>query len=457
MDANKKGKYSNQEFDIINKLLDFNTDPKNAEIRNFYEDANIWKILKIERKEQIHSAFLAWLLGLDVNGDKPFFRLFLNLLMRKIGECCESESNKIEALQKALIGDKLKIQSVDIESEFSINKISKIRCSDRLDIFAKAKVLGIENYSNIEVFIENKVDSKEGSEKSTLSIKNPTKEEEAYKHKKQTERYYYACSFENRLSLKNENKDNECKTNHGSSSEDEDKDYESKTIQLFCFLSPSDKAEDIHFISITYQDLVDYIIEPMKEREELDAFTQQTISDYLKNLCNPNNLTKMASTKKEQQLLKEFFIRNADLFRAALDVMINDDDTTEEEQKEYESICNSMDKSKKSRRFFSINGNNDSLKMYEVLAAFVRYKLRKGATVEEIENEIKTATREPGQNHVSAIQSEVKRGEKSYSFEFDGTKYYVTKEWGLGTEGKNFDGFMKHVNDSYPDFRIELR
>ena len=57
--------------------------------------------------------------------------------------------------------------------------------------------------------------------------------------------------------------------------------------------------------------------------------------------------------------------------------------------------------------------------------------------------------------HVSTNKSEVKRSEKSYEFESQEKKYYLTKEWGLVEgKGRNFDGFMKHVNATYPDFKI---
>ena len=105
------------------------------------------------------------------------------------------------------------------------------------------------------------------------------------------------------------------------------------------------------------------------------------------------------------------------------------------------------------RRFFQLN-RAGRYKMYEIVAEFVKYRLGKKATINSIEQEIRDYTNEKSQTHVSQNRDEVKRGEKSSEFEFEGNKYYVTKEWGNSGSGTNFKRLMKGINDQYTDFII---
>ncbi len=432
-----------EESDIITQLLDFNGNPQNDSIWNYYESPNTWKVLGIETKELYHSQFLAWLFNIELGGEKIFLKQFVNLIVRNGSKPIEGNKDLL-AFRNAIITDSLRIVSCSIKTERPVNALSQIRASDRLDIYVNAEIEGVDKYSCLELVIENKVSSKEGSPKNVLkSIKEPTEEELAYKDKSQTERYYYACSKQECLRLEIV----------------EEKDKLDATIQAFVFLSVSGQAKEANFINVSYQDLVDYVIEPFKERENLDGFTKQLIRDYLKNLCNPFNTTKMAITKTEKELLKQFYERNESLFLAALEVMVEDGDNTEERQKALDAVKEIAKQNKSSRRFFCINNTSGQrLRMYQVVAEFVCFKLRNGLTLDQIENEIKEYAKERGQTHVSTDRFEVVRGEKGYEFECRGTKYYVTKEWGLyenpEKKEKSFGGFMKHVNATYPDFRI---
>ncbi len=427
--------------DIITQLLDFNGNPENDRVRSYYESPNTWKMLGIETKELYHSQFLAWLFDIELGGEKVFLKQFVNLLVRKGSNSIEGNKDLL-ALRDAVITGSLSIVSCSIKTERLISTLSKIRSSDRLDIYVKAEIEGVDKYTTLELIIENKVGSEEGKprEDSSKNIKESTEEELVYGDKSQTERYYYACSKQNGLRIETV----------------ERKGMLDSTIQAFVYLSVSDHAKDPNFINVSYQDLVDYVIEPLKGREDLDAFTQQSIRDYLKNLCNPLNTIKMAITKTEKDLLKQFYERNETLFLAALEVMSKDDGNSEEQQKALDAVREIAKQNKASRRFFCINNaSGQRLRMYEVVAEFIQFRLRSGVAIDLIENEIRECAKEPTQMHVSTNKSEVKRSEKSYEFECQGTKYYLTKEWGLVEDsGRNFDGFMKHVNATYPDFKI---
>ena len=161
----------------------------------------------------------------------------------------------------------------------------------------------------------------------------------------------------------------------------------------------------------------------------------------------------MATTSEEKELLIDFYNRNEDLFKRALEVM-RDNAESDEEEKNYSTMLDSMKKSR-ARRFFKINGGEKVYKMYEVVAEFVKYLRReKGMTFEDTEEIIKKYTQE-GTCHVSVNRNEVKRSEKSIESDFEGEPFYVTKEWGMGNTGKNFDGLLKGVRQDYPDFVVE--
>ena len=238
----------------------YNVDSRNNRLRDYYEADNLWRTLRIERDENRHSSFLAWLLGKEAYSDNGPFYKFLNLIVRRK----EDDTNPdYKELKKAILLGKLKLKSVQIKTEKVISSLSKIRFNDRLDIYIDCEISEVGNYTRLEIILENKIDSLEGTYKSSEKIANLTQEEENYKDKMQTERYFYACSKYN--GLRNDSFEGE------------------KTLQLFVFLSAKNqKPKDSNFVKISYQDLVDFIIEPYLNREDIDAHTSMSVKEYLK-------------------------------------------------------------------------------------------------------------------------------------------------------------------------------
>ena len=132
---------------------------------------------------------------------------------------------------------------------------------------------------------------------------------------------------------------------------------------------------------------------------------------------------------------------------------MRDNAESDEEEKNYNAMLDSMKKSR-GRRFFKINGGEKEYKMYEVVAEFVKYLRRKGMTFETTDDFIKKYSQE-NVCHVSVNRNEVRRPEKCFETDYDGETFYVTKEWGLGSTGRNFDGLQKGIKQDYPDFMIE--
>lgn len=425
-------------------LVQFNIDPQNRKIRDYYEADNLWLSLRINNDENSHSAFLAWLLGLDpTKPNSPLYN-FLNLLVQRNEFASKVQiKDDYQELKKAvLLGAIRFVSDPIIKPEKVVSSLSKIRYNDRLDIYATCDVSGVGKFNKLEIFIENKIGSSEGKYKVKKNEKNLlSPEEKIYKDKMQTERYYYACSRE--FGLRNSSFQSNC------------------TIQLFVFLTPQEDqipTDKEHYIKISYQDLVDYIIEPLLNREDLDNHTVFLLKEYLRMLGNPQNKIIMATEKAERELLKEFYTKNEDLFIRALQVMC-DNAETEEDQKNYEQILSSAKKTRSNRnRFFTINGNGE-YRMYAAVAEFVKYQLKCKKTLADIEKEIKIYTNEPKRDHISDLAEGVFRYNKhKHEDVYDNKRFYVTKEWGYDSTKKsnsNFTGLLKQINSKYKDFQIE--
>ncbi len=156
----------------------------------------------------------------------------------------------------------------------------------------------------------------------------------------------------------------------------------------------------------------------------------------------------MATTTEEKELLIDFYDRNEDLFRRALEVKF-DNAESEEEKNIYGAMLNSIKNQKTHiHRFFKINGNGN-YKMYEVVAEFVKERLKEGETYEEIDKTIGEFSKEKTVCHISKTKASVKKSERSFEANYNGETFYVTKEWGMGIPDKNFDGLMKKINQNY--------
>ena len=416
--------------EIEDLLTQYNVDSRNTKLRDYYEADNLWRTLRIERDENSHSAFLAWLLNKDalqING--PFIK-FLNLIIRRK---VNDDEPDYKELKKAVLMGRLQMKSVHFSVEKVVSKLSSIRFNDRIDIYGECEMSGVGNYTKLEIIVENKIDSKEGKNKINDKLDELSEDEKQYKDFMQTERYYYACSKED--GLRKAPFDG------------------SQTIQLFVFLTAKEqKPSDQHFITISYQAIVDFVLEPYLNRDDIDTHTSMAINEYLRILGNPiNNSTTMATTSEEKELLIEFYKNNEDLFKRALEVK-RDDAESDEEANNYIAMLDSMKKSK-ARRFFRINGREKEYKMYEVVAEFVKFLRGKEETFESIDEIIKKYSNE-NVCHISVNKDKVRRPEKCFESDYDGQPFFVTKEWGLGSSGRNFDGLLKGIQKEYPEFQV---
>lgn len=268
---------------------------KNTELLNYIGRRNLFEIIGKSRNEGVHSRFIAELLsGVFFNGDSRESTLyhFLDLLLYRAG--VESKSEEINPhLRKEILTRSVLFEKVDASCELNVKKYQKlyggknlksIEKDDKLDIYLQYKLTKkIAGRDTLEIFIENKVNSSEFDS--------------------QTLRYFEAC----------------------------DNGGHKRPFQLFVYLTPHpvrdmDKYYKLdkkctpscsHYIHICYQDILDYVIEPMLTNENVDADNKEKLNEYVSCLELPampdedstlssNDLSIMAISKREKQLVNLF-------------------------------------------------------------------------------------------------------------------------------------------------------
>lgn len=269
---------------------------KNAELLDYLGKKNISEIIAKARNEGMHSRFIAELLsGTFFNGDSRESTLvhFLDIILYRAGK--EDKVEEVnEHLRRAILTRSVMFERAEAECELTVNKYQKeytgfnaqnsAEKDDRIDIYLKFKLLTpIAGRHELEIFIENKV--------------NP------FEHDSRTKRYFEACD------------------NRG----------HKRSFQLFVYLTPQPlrdmdhyvrlnrelRPECPHYIHICYQDILDYIIEPLLVDAGFDTDKRTMLREYVSCLELPampdseserqgNELSIMAIGSKEKQLVEAF-------------------------------------------------------------------------------------------------------------------------------------------------------
>ena len=220
--------------DIKSQIVDFYNDSLFQKLNAYYGKTTIFNIFKIERNENRHSAFLAWLL--DKNGSHGLGDEPIKKFMRLIAKGGDSNLDDL-----FLVGN-YDIEKMEVETETQVedDKHSK---KGRIDVYAKIdykeKSAENSNLKRVHIILENKIYTNE--------------------HDDQTKVYYEWAS------------------------------REFKRNQIICvFLSPTDQitCSCDKFIKITYDDLLIHVIEPLLMLDMSDE-ARVMISDYVINLGQP--------------------------------------------------------------------------------------------------------------------------------------------------------------------------
>ena len=243
-----------------------------------YHRGNVFGITKTSRWELMHSNFIAWALSPRSSHALGFYPIYQ--LVRSIGSIQKNADNatsrKInDALLYQFYSDDF-IVDVAIEREAPVKVGSNTKKIDLLiEITTKEKVLPI--------VIENKVDSSEnGSNHDQTVVYYQWGENDAYPDRT----IYYA--------------------------------------PLYIFLYPeykNIKQKSDKYIRMTYQDLVDYILDPSLAKCG-DLVSIHNYEQYLQSLSFQIDSEKggraMAISGEEKKILEEFVAENRDLLSAVL-------------------------------------------------------------------------------------------------------------------------------------------
>lgn len=343
---------------VVQLLREYNQNPDNKRLIAHYDSRTIFDIIGKGRNETAHSAFLEWLFsGRDISGTSNENTIIglLDAVTRRIDEQSEElrSDKSIIAISNALLSRTLQITDIRSRTELPVIKVAaperrgavsaslkkhnkkKAGKTDSIDIYIACDIKGVEDIEHLEIFIENKIGSKEGGAKDSKS-------DNEYDRLTQTQRYYWACKKEG-------NND--------------------KVYQLFVYLSATDydalydennRAKSDKFVCINYQDIYDDVLSPLLESEKLADREEYIIKEYVKVLSIPmvyksddnadgtsktDNINKsiiLATSKQERELLRTYWRSNQLLIIHALKAY--EDDDSEGKQHDWS-------------RYIDINGN----------------------------------------------------------------------------------------------------
>ena len=296
---------------FIENILDLYKTLAYQKLNAYYESQTIYSALGVQRSENRHSAFLAWLLNPSESHmlkELPL-RRFLSLVAALANNRIQCYS---EDVRTHLITGNYKLKILDIKLEQSIvglvydntSKLDNIvekqssgsfktDAQNRFDVWFLLQIIfqdanDNETIWNIPVVLENKIYSKEG---------NATN-----KSKAQTVRYANAIEII-------------CKSLQLSN-----------YSPLLVYLTPSgaDSPIDSSFIHITYQKLLDHVISPASMAAHLQNSTTDThvmLDGYIRNLSCPSKgdereYSILAIAQSENENLEEIY--NSKAFQTAL-------------------------------------------------------------------------------------------------------------------------------------------
>ena len=271
---------------IKSEIINFYNDPLYQELKAYYGKTTLFNILKIERNENRHSAFLAWLL--DENGSHGLGEEPLKRFMRLLAKMDDRYNEPF------LVGN-YTIENMDVVTELPV-KAEGHHKSGRIDIFVDFDyrlLTGTKEERNkvqhVHVIVENKVYTNE--------------------HDDQTKLY---CDW----------------------ARQEYKGKHNQTI-IGVFLAPEkpekcsgDEKDGFEYVKITYQDILQDLIEPLL-KIEMSPEARIFITDYIINLGQPvqdkegnekgnNQDTILAVSNANESKFIQLYERNEELLNAAL-------------------------------------------------------------------------------------------------------------------------------------------
>lgn len=270
---------------FLNDIIAFNGDKNVVALRERFSTASFFEIISKERSETTYSAFLRWLFTENgiVNETSPIYYL-LDVLVRRYEEQKTVQTPHIDLIdnevKKCIVTRKLLINSINAETEKPVRDMAQriasgkgatglndkdiqtiaAKSRDRIDLCFDCDIKGSGLSANrLEIIIENKVDSFEGGKKNNDNIIEVPKYDDA----SQTKRYYLGTWYKR-----------------------------DDALQLYVYLTPKEPAKvsdiDSHFIKISYQDIVDFVLLPMLASSSLSTRNRFFLEEFLNQLIYPS-------------------------------------------------------------------------------------------------------------------------------------------------------------------------
>ena len=257
-------------------ITDFNSDKEIIALREKYKEPTFFEIISKQRSENTYSSFLKWMFqssSNDLNSVSPIL-LLLDILVKRGEE--QKQQNKYidDNFKQQIVTRNFLLNSIEVETEklvgVLVGELKTIdenaensdvdqdllikKCQDRIDIFIKCH---LDNNQELQIIIENKIDSNEGLNKKQVQTGC-----KVYDNSLQTSRYYVATKRKNQDTLK----------------------------QLYVYLTPSlnNECECANFIKITYQDIIDGIIVPMLSTTSLSSRARFFLEELKTELTFPS-------------------------------------------------------------------------------------------------------------------------------------------------------------------------
>lgn len=263
-----------KEQTINKQILDMFNDSTYQGLKAYYEKTTVFNVLGVERNETRHSAFLCWLFNSNAShglGEEP---------MKKLLRLYATKMNVDDSFRIMLMTGNYHLELTDIVTEKSTSdeRADKAKRKDRMDVWATMKLKdSAGNDQSLALVIENKIYS---GEEDT-----------------QTKRYHqYVASV--------------C-------------GEDVKPIEIFLTPSEAKGPACDTFVHITYQELLDSVIQPLALLEMPDE-ALLIISDYIRNLSKPSTSTDgktytvLATSSTEKAKLMDFLKKYSQLFHLAL-------------------------------------------------------------------------------------------------------------------------------------------
>ncbi len=271
-------------MDYLASITAFNSDKEIIALREKYKEPTFFEIISKQRSETTYSSFLKWMFqssSTDLNSVSPIL-LLLDILVTRSEEQKrkDNEGQKIvyidDEFKRDIVTRNFQINSIEVETEKSVGRLvdelkdkwniscdilkkedeKKLiqKCQDRIDIFIKCH---LDNNQELQIIIENKIDSNEGLNKKQVQTGC-----DIYDKSLQTSRYYVATKRKNPKTLK----------------------------QLYVYLTPSlnNECKCANFIKITYQDVIDGIIVPMLSTTSLSSRARFFLEELKTELTFPS-------------------------------------------------------------------------------------------------------------------------------------------------------------------------